>query len=243
MALLLCLLGVAGLATVGASPASAATGNILPPFDIGTTWNICQGYDGSVSHTGTSLDGLDFTGTGCNSDAAGRHIIAPISGTLAYAYQASYGNVCVNIAGNRSYTLTHIDLTNGFTGGSGSSVTAGQWVGTVGAAGTDGNNGLAHLHFQIWAAPGCYNSSVIPFDTADGTRICGAPDLTYPTTGTPPSQGWWSGTSFTAVSCNGSVYSAAFQANTGNLFTYDSAFGAFNTGLGMASGTSPSIAP
>jgi murein DD-endopeptidase MepM/ murein hydrolase activator NlpD len=153
LTLLLALVS-AGLVLVGAKPAEAAVGNMLPPFAIGTTWNICQGYNyGTHTATDNSLYGIDLTGSGCNSDAAGRHVLAPISGTLAYAYQAAYGNVCVNIAGNRSYTLTHINLANGFTGSSGSAVTAGQWVGTVAAAGTDGNNGLAHLHFEIWAAP------------------------------------------------------------------------------------------
>ncbi|WP_214110754.1 VCBS repeat domain-containing M23 family metallopeptidase [Acrocarpospora catenulata] len=176
------------------SPAKAATGDILPPFDLGQTWNICQGYNGPVSHTGTSEYGLDLTGAGCNNSAAGRNVRAPIGGTVSY-YQASYGNLCVNIAGGRSYTLTHID--SSITSGS---VTAGQLVGTVAAAGNRGNNNLAHIHFQMWGASNCYNSSVIPFDTAHGTRICGAPDLTP--TGPNGGNGTWSGTSFTGADCS-----------------------------------------
>lgn len=174
---------------------------MFPPFDLGTTWNICQGYNGPATHTGAYLYALDLTGSGCDNSAAGRHVNAPISGTLAYSYasDASHGNLCVNIAGNRSYTLTHVELANGFSGNSGSTVTAGQWIGTVAAAGNRGNNNLAHLHFQIWNAPGCYNSSVVPFDAAHGARICGAPDLTA--TGPNGGNGIWSGTSFTAQAC------------------------------------------
>ena len=184
-----------GMASVGAQPASAATGNMLPPFDTGQTWNICQGYNGSVSHTGTSLYGLDLTGAGCDNSAAGRNVRAPIDGTVSY-WQASYGNLCVNIPGNRSYTLTHIDGT--VTSGS---VAAGQLVGTVAPAGTRNDNGLAHLHFQIWGAPNCYNSSVIPFDSADGTSICGAPDLVANGPIGVAGRGAWSGTSFTGATC------------------------------------------
>ena len=179
-----------------AAPANAADGNIRPPFNYGETWNICQGYGGSVSHTGSSHYGIDLTGAGCDNSAAGRQVIAPISGTLAYAYDAPYGNLCVNIAGNRSYTLTHINST--ITG----SVTAGQPVGTIAAAGQRNNNGMAHLHFQMWASPNCYSTSnSIPFDSAHGTRICGAPNMVPGTTG---GQGTWSGTSFTGATCGSS---------------------------------------
>lgn len=191
VALGLVLGGVVGIA----QPAQAATGNILPPFDLGTTWNICQGYNNpGVTHTGTSSYGLDLTGAGCDNSASGRTVRAPMAGTVYY-YQASYGNLCVNVAGGRSYTLTHINgsVTSG-------SVSAGQSVGTVAAPGTRGNNGVAHIHFQMWSTSNCYSSSGIPFDTSHGTRICGAPDLTA--SGPNGGNGTWSGTSFTGQDCS-----------------------------------------
>src|SRR5690606_8857772 len=78
-------------------------------------------------------------------------------------------------------------------------VSAGQWVGTVAAPGTRNNNGVSHIHFQMWSSPGCYNSSGIPFDSAHNARICGAPDLTA--SGPNGGNGTWSGTSFTGQSC------------------------------------------
>lgn len=186
--------GTAGLADT-ATPASAATGNILPPFPTGETWSVCQGYNHGT-HTGTSAYGLDLVKNGsgsCDNSSAGATVKAPIDGSVYY-YQASYGNLCINIAGGRSYTLTHI--TSSITSGS---VTAGQTVGSVGSAGTYNNNGVAHIHFQMWSAPGCYNGSVMPFDTADGARICGAPDMT--SSGPSSGNGTWSGTAFTGSTC------------------------------------------
>ncbi|HSX00354.1 MAG TPA: VCBS repeat domain-containing M23 family metallopeptidase [Patescibacteria group bacterium] len=171
---------------------SAAAGDILPPFTTGETWCIYQGYS-SGTHVGTSQYGLDLTDSSCSTTgAAGKTVRAPISGTLAYPYQSAYGNLCVNIAGGRSYTLTHIN--SSITG----SVTAGQIVGTVGSAGSYNNNNVAHIHFEIWSSPNCYNSSVIPFDAAHSARICGAADLTA---SGPSGNGIWGGTTITGDSC------------------------------------------
>lgn len=177
-----------------AAPAQAADGNILPPFDIGQNWNICQGYSNpNVTHTGTSTYGIDLTGAGCDNSASGRNVRAPMDGTVAY-YQASYGNLCINVSGGRSLTLTHIN--SSVTIGT---VSAGQLVGTVAAPGQRANNGVAHIHFQMWSSPNCYSSSGIPFDSANGARICGAPNLTA--AGPNGGNGTWSGTSFTGANC------------------------------------------
>lgn len=193
------------------APAQAAAGNILPPFDVGQTWNICQGYNNpNVTHTGTSSYGLDLTGAGCDNSASGRNVRASMSGTVAY-YQATYGNLCINVDDGRSYTLTHID--SSITSGT---VTAGQLVGTVAAPGQRGNNGVAHIHFQMWSTSNCYSSSGIPFDSAHNARICGAPDLiANGPTGT--GNGTWSGTSFIGESCGniGAVSSSIVFTNGG----------------------------
>ena len=193
--LAMALSGLTGIAT----PAAAATGDILPPFDVNQTWNICQGYNGSVSHGGNSTYGLDLTGgPNCDNSAAGRNVRAPMAGTVAY-YEWEYGNLCINVAGGRSVTLTHIDSSLG----AGSSVTAGQYVGKVSQPAPAGvrphNANVAHIHFQMWGSPGCYNSPGIPFDSVHNARICGAPDLTA--TGPNGGNGTWSGTTFTGKNC------------------------------------------
>jgi hypothetical protein len=59
--------------------------------------------------------------------------------------------------------------------------------------------------------------------------------------GVNQSQGMLAGTSPSITALSGGGYEMAFQANTGNLILYGSG-GNLNTGLGMKSGTSPSIA-
>lgn len=209
--------GLVFAGVVGLTPqAQAADGNILPPFDLEQSWNICQGYNNAaVTHTGTSLYGLDLTGAGCDNSASGRTVRAPMGGTVHY-YQASYGNLCVNVTGGRSYTLTHIN--SSVTSGS---VTAGQSVGTVSAPGTRGNNGVAHIHFQMWDTANCYSSSGIPFDSAHGTRICGAPDLT--SSGPNGGNGTWSGTSFTGQNCGSSGGTGSFSGDgNADILWYES---------------------
>lgn len=237
------LLGVMGAAT----QASAATGNILPPFNIGETWYVYQGYGPNApTHNNNdpsvaSLYGLDLTYGNSTTASAGRTVRAPMSGTVYY-YQTSYGNLCVNTADGGSYTLTHIN--SSITSGS---VTAGQAVGTVAAAQPDGslpphNNGVAHIHFQTWSAPGCWTNTDggVPFDSAHGRQICGAPDFTA-TGPSAANNGVWSGTTFTGQSCSGNTFQTAFQANNGYLYTFDSSNGTANTQQGMMSGTSPAI--
>ncbi len=181
------------LSILPAPKVSAATGNILPPFDIGQQWNICQGYNGAATHTGAYYYGLDLTGAACDNSAAGRNARAPLGGTVSY-YQASTGSLCINFSGG-SIVLTHIDssLTNGAT------VTGGQVVGTVAVAGQRNNGNVAHIHLQVWSTANCYGGTMVPFDTAHGARICGAPDLTPGGTGT---NGEWSGTVFTGTNCS-----------------------------------------
>ncbi len=213
---------------VASTPAAAADGNILPPFSTGETWSVCEGYNHGT-HTGTSAYGLDLvknSSGSCDNSSSGATVKAPIDGTVYY-YQASYGNLCVNIAGGRSYTLTHIN--SSITSGS---VTAGQTVGTVFAAQPDPNlpphnNNVAHIHFQMWSAPGCYNSSVMPFDSADGARICGAPDMT--SSGPSGGNGTWSGTPFTGQNCGSSYtgdrHPVAFTAADGSLNVFANSSG------------------
>ncbi|MDB5159762.1 MAG: hypothetical protein JWO99_25 [Candidatus Saccharibacteria bacterium] len=181
---------------VFAVPAQASSiGDILSPY--GASQGVCvyEGYS-SGTHTGTSQYGLDLVTGNCSSTSAGGlAVYAPLAGTVAYTPGAT-GDLCINVAGSRSITLTHIatSLT------SGASVAAGQLVGAVGTAGSYGNNGVAHVHFQIWSAVNCWNNSKVPFDTADSARICGAPDMTA--TGGTGTNGVWSGTVFVGTSCS-----------------------------------------
>lgn len=168
-------------------------GNIRTPFPTGETWYVYQGYS-SGTHQGTSQFGLDLTLGTSTTSTSGRSVTAPSSGTIAY-WDSPFGNLCVNTPDGRSYTLTHIDPAR--TSGS---VAAGERLGTVAPAGTRQNNGVAHLHFEMWSGPGCYNRSApVPLDSGHGARMCGAPDLTA--TGPNGGNGVWSGTTITGTPC------------------------------------------
>jgi hypothetical protein len=181
---------------VSSIPAFAAGGNLLPPVDMNSTWNICQGYNNTkISHYGSDALSLDLTGTECDSSASGKTVRTPIKGVV-YSYGSSYGSLCINTYDGRSLALIHIDSNLVAT----SIINAGQVVGSVAAPNTKGNAGISHLHVQMWSTPGCYNSNPIPFDAAHTARICGAPDFTV---NGPDSynNGTWSGTAFTARAC------------------------------------------
>ena len=187
-----------------AIPAQAVTGNILPPFDIGQTWYVCQGYNNpNVTHHDNGPYGtnprssyaLDLTaGLGCGGSTSGMNVRTPLSGTVHY-WSYNSGSLCVNTNDGRSVVLTHINAS--VTAGS---VSAGQLVGTVAVANDKNNGGIPHIHLQLWDSPGCWGTGNggIPFDTAHNSRICGAADFSSSGTG---SNGAWSGEGIVGSSC------------------------------------------
>ena len=206
-----------------AQSSRALSSTITSPFDIGSTWYICQGYNGPVTHQGTYA--LDITSTpGCDTNApSGQNVRAPLAGTVAW-YGAAYGSLCINTQDSRSIALYHVNSSLAY----GNTVTQGQVVGSIGAPNTTGNGGIPHLHLQMWANPGCSGPSQIPFDLANRARICGAPDLTalgpdyY-------NNGNWSGISFTSESCvkvtqgvSGTVY--RFWSNRSERHFYTASY-------------------
>lgn len=196
------------------NPPVAASNTISSPFETGTSWYICQGYNGPVSHSGIYALSLDFTKNLCdggqvsNSSSAGAPVRAPLGGVV-YWYSAAYGSLCINTNDRRSVGLTHINSSLK----PGDTVRQNQQIGTIGSMGTLGNGGIAHLHIQMWNASNC-NSNPIPFSMANNARICGAPDM--PVVGPDNYRnGTWSGTKITAQSC-----SAISQASTGSVYRF-----------------------
>lgn len=213
------------LSLVGAvlvSSGSSYANSISAPFDSGSSWYICQGYNGPVTHSGSSSLSLDFTkqlcdgGTTSNASSGGVNVRAPLDGTV-YWYGAAYGSMCINTYDGRSIGLTHINSSLK----AGNIVTQDQIVGTIGAAGTVGNGGIAHLHLQMWSTSNCFGSQ-IPFDTTNGAKICGAPDM--PVLGPNYyNNGTWSGLLFVAESCldtgEGAVYRFWSPKNQHHFYT------------------------
>ncbi|RYF29685.1 MAG: M23 family metallopeptidase [Chloroflexi bacterium] len=201
------------------SSANAAPGNIESPFDAGSAWNICQGYNNSRgTHTGTSSISLDISGgPNCDNSASGRNIRAPFSGTVAW-YVSGSGSVCLNSLSGISVMLTHI---NGAVS-QGASVTVGQIVGTIAAPGQKQNNGVSHLHIQAWSRTGCTDDTKrITFDDANNAHMCGAPNMTLSGSGWNYEGMSYTVKSLTSCSANESVYRFYSQQLKTHLYTID----------------------
>jgi hypothetical protein len=157
------------LALIPAAPAQIAhaAGNVAMPFAAGRIVRIIQGYNGGT-HQGRSQYGLDLTLADGKTDGA--EVVSPIDGTVSYA--TTSGNGCIAIMlKDESFTvmMCHVKLSRAFTRGE--AVTQGQSLGTVGVAGTFGNNGVAHVHFELHT--GNKLSSPVPFAEPTGLLLEG----------------------------------------------------------------------
>ena len=160
---------------------SAAIGQQLAlPFATGHTWYICQGYRG-FSHTQNYPLDVGWTPQSCNSnnnDSGGKGIVSPGDGVISAMPSTVPGDdyMCVQFA-DGAFVLTHVKPNSGI--GIGTNVNSGQPVASVRTA-TDPeaqNNGIAHLHIELYAGANCYTGSALPF-SGDNRMAC-APDLYY----------------------------------------------------------------
>ena len=166
------LLALTLIATVSpsapAQPALAAE-SVAMPFTGGKAVRIIQGYNGGT-HQGRSRLGLDLVladgGTG------GAEVVAPFDGTVTWSQAPNVGNGCVAIAmtsGSHTVMICHVVLTRAYDRGE--SVTRGQTIATVGADGTVGNNGVAHIHYELHS--GNRVNSPVPFAEPEGLLLEG----------------------------------------------------------------------
>lgn len=161
---------------LGAIEPARAEETVLLPFRGGQSVRIIQGYNGG-SHQGRSRFALDLllaSGT-----SSGAEVLSPIAGTVAWAFAPGTGNGCMAIAlagGSYSVMLCHVALQRSFRRGE--PIQQGQVIGTVGAPGTVGNNGTAHVHLELHR--GAQASSPIPFSAREGLPLEG---LDLPATG------------------------------------------------------------
>ena len=189
-AVLLC----AGLPALVPPPAAAATGRLIVPFAVGQSWYVCQGYNGSPSHSGDPAFDLTTDPSrgpnGCYGDAnhaANKPVYAPGPGTLAQV-SSEYGGVCITLTGGGSIYLGH--LKNRRANGA---VKAGDQIGIVAPAGEVNNGGYAHVHMSARNGTGCGGTKV-PFTSANNMRFQGVADLT-----SSGASNQWSGTLFKRV--------------------------------------------
>jgi len=164
-----------GLATVGLVPllmasatpavAAATTINTVPlPFDSGEAVRVVQGYNGGT-HQGASTYGLDLILE--SGETSGAPVLAPFDGSVPWAFAPGEKTGCIEIlATDRSFgaMLCHVVLDRPFNRGE--RVKRGQQLGSVGAAGMVGNNGLPHVHMELHVAG--RSSDIVPFSASEG---------------------------------------------------------------------------
>ncbi len=166
------LLALALLVTLSPSvPAGQAFAaeSVAMPFPGGKAVRVVQGYKGGT-HQGRSQFGLDIVLA--DGGTSGAEVVSPFDGTVTWAQSPNSGNGCIAIAmksGSHSVMLCHVSLDRAYK--SGDSVTRGQSLGTVGADGTVGNNGVAHIHYELHS--GGRANSPVPFAEPDGLLLEG----------------------------------------------------------------------
>lgn len=123
--------------------------NIKLPFASGATWRVLQGYNGS-SHQNTSstyqyLYSLDLVRVAGNT--AGQRVISPVDGTIRWI-DTTYGGMSINLGDGYAFAYFHTYPAPGLAAGQ--TVSQGQYLGTIAAAGDAGNGGTPHIHVTLW---------------------------------------------------------------------------------------------
>jgi hypothetical protein len=146
-----------------------AADSIPLPFDAGSSVRVIQGYNGGT-HVDASRFGLDLVLA--NQETSGATVLAPLAGSVAWAFAPGDKTGCLEVvdAGRRfGVMLCHVLLDRPYARGE--KLTRGQVLGTVGAPGTVGNNGSAHVHIELHK--GGRSSDPVPFGLPDGMLLEG----------------------------------------------------------------------
>jgi len=162
------MVAVLGFAVSGSGAsvpiATAATSAVPLPFDQNEAVQIAQGYNGGT-HQGASIYGLDLVLA--NDETSGAPVLSPFDGSVPWAFAPGDKTGCIEILasdGQFGAILCHVMLDRPFAHGE--KVKRGQQLGTVGAPGMVGNNGLAHVHMELHVHG--RSSDIVPFSTSEG---------------------------------------------------------------------------
>ena len=135
------------LPMVQAQAAHAAMDTVTLPFETGAAVQVIQGYNGGT-HQGDSRFGLDIVLA--DQPTSGAPVLSPLDGSVAWAFDPGDKTGCVEVVQPErtlGVMLCHVLLDRPYSRGE--RVSRGQVLGTVGAPGTVGNNGTAHVHIEL----------------------------------------------------------------------------------------------
>lgn len=141
------------------------------PYPAGTAVSIIQGYNGGT-HQGVERYSLDLARD--DGKTSGSPALAPAPGVVAWAQPPGDQHGCISIQldnGGGLYTmLCHLLLNRTYNNGD--HIGAGQQIGTVAPPGMVGNNGVAHIHLQLYRVV-AGDRSPVPFAPPDGLPLEG----------------------------------------------------------------------
>ena len=175
-------------ATPLASPSALADTTTRPfvlPIPADTTWVVCQGYNGEITHDEVPALDLSLAPSsagpkGCvmstKYTSAGSEVFSPAAGT-AHRSSGCCGDdfVCVDLDSGGSVAIGHLD----HRVPDGTRVRTSERLGTV-AWPARSNGHYAHIHIQAHPAPGCMEGSgAVPFDSAHGFKFVCGPNLSH----------------------------------------------------------------
>ncbi len=145
--------GTAGWASTtylstGGGGGGSGSGLIIWPMASGGAWEIIQGYQGGT-HNGTDTYSFDLALT--SGSTAGQDIYAPVSGTILWN-DVSSGGIAIDMGNGYMACMFHVTFSSNLTRGT--SVTQGDWLGTISAPGGAGYAVTPHVHFQLWTTSG-----------------------------------------------------------------------------------------
>ncbi len=183
--LYLCSIGIVFSSISLLNAKSAQASEIELPFESGSIWYVCQGYNGTVSHKGKYALALDLTvgnGDFGNNNACwasdgnvnrsrGKKVLAPASGTIQWVDKDT---ICLDIGENRSLMIGHmrVEVSKGQT------VNQDTTLGTVAEADyLPRIGGFAHIHIQAYKSNKCIHGTSVPFTAEHGFRFRGVGDL------------------------------------------------------------------
>jgi murein DD-endopeptidase MepM/ murein hydrolase activator NlpD len=168
----------AALLLYPARASEAQTAATLPtlklPLPAGTAWKVLQGYNGGTHVAGPEQYALDLVRDG--GPTAGTEVLAPAAGSLWFAHAPGAGNGCASIkldgGGGLIVQFCHIVLHRVMRPDE--RISAGMSLGTIGADGRVGNNGIAHLHLSMHRTPDFGVTRIpAPFSSAGGIGLEG----------------------------------------------------------------------
>jgi hypothetical protein len=146
-----------------------AAESVSMPFDTDAAVRVIQGYNGGTHHDASRF-GLDLVLT--NQETSGAAVLSPLQGSIAWAFEPGDKTGCIEVvAPDRRFgvMLCHVLLDRPFSRGE--KVSRGQQLGTVGAPGTVGNNGSAHIHIELHQ--GGRSSNPVPWTPSEGLLLEG----------------------------------------------------------------------